>query len=102
MIYPGDPDLPTEDGDLRRIWDQVDRGLSERESLVFIGYSMPDYDSFAAGCFSRFANKRAIEVYTPSSEHIQRYRGLFGDSAACRQLTFESCRYGMVPGSRLW
>jgi hypothetical protein len=97
MIYPGDPDLPTQDEDLRWIWGQIDRAISEAQQLVFIGYSLPDYDSFASDYFSQFANTKGVEAYTPSSEHLERYRKLFGDSSVRSSRTFEACPYAVAP-----
>jgi len=96
MIYPGDPDLPTSDEDVKWIWSQVEHGLSDAESLVFIGYSLPDYDTFASTFFPRFASVKAVEVYTPSDAHLERYRHLFGPSVDCHAIPFEHCQYAIT------
>jgi hypothetical protein len=96
VIYPGDPDLPDSDEDIKWLWSQVEQGLSDVDSLVFIGYSLPDYDTFATNFFSRLASGKAIEVYTPSESHLERYRLLFGPSVGCHAVQFEHCPYGIA------
>jgi len=65
MLFPGDPDLPNLDSDLKLIWSDIERAISERDEIIFLGYSMPDYDSFTAQFFKQFYSKN-IEVYNPS------------------------------------
>ncbi|MCX6628707.1 MAG: hypothetical protein NTW28_13890 [Candidatus Solibacter sp.] len=97
MIFPGDPDLPGRDTDVRWLWEQAERAISDRDSLVFIGYSLPDYDRFAADFFRRFAGRKSLAAYTPSAEHLIRYREVFGPSAVLRQERFDECVYATSP-----
>jgi hypothetical protein len=93
MIFPGDPDLPGEDADVAWLWDQIRSAISGRDSLVFIGYSLPEYDSFASEFFRSAAKGKEVEAYTPSADHLSRYRALFGAAAVLWQETFEQCKY---------
>jgi len=92
MLYPGDPELPKEDPDVQWLWEQADDATRSRDSLVFIGYSLPDYDTYAAQFFARFAGK-GIEAFTPSSDHLERYRRMFGADAALSAQRFADCKY---------
>ena len=74
------------------LWEQAEDVIRGSDSLVFIGYSLPDYDTYAAQFFARFAEK-SIEAFTPSSDHLKRYRRMFGDDAALSAQTFADCKY---------
>jgi hypothetical protein len=93
MIYPGDPELPDDDPDLRTIWQEVSSAIQERDVIVFLGYSMPDYDSLAAKFFQSFAGKKRIEVYNPSREHLERFQRVLGSTAQLCELSFEGSPY---------
>ena len=64
MIFPDTPDMDAERTSVKLIWDHVESALSSAEVIVFIGYSLPNYDSFAAQCLRRHASGKEIEVYT--------------------------------------
>ena len=92
MLYPGDPELPKNDPDVQWLWEQAEDAIRNRDSLVFIGYSLPDYDTYAARFFARFGGK-SIEAFTPSSDHLERYRRVFGAGAALFAQKFADCKY---------
>jgi NADH:ubiquinone oxidoreductase subunit len=98
MLFPGDPDLPNLDPDLKLIWSDIERAISEREELVFLGYSMPDYDSFAARFFMQFGLKH-IEVYNPCEEHLARFKTVFGPNVKLFKQTFQDSPYGHAPAT---
>jgi hypothetical protein len=97
MLFPGDPELPEHDRDLKLIWSEVARAIAERDVLVFLGYSMPDYDSFTAQFFRQFARSKHIEVYNPSDEHLDRFRTVFGSGAQLFRQTFQQSPYVRSP-----
>ncbi len=97
MIFPGDPELPAEDPDIRWLWDQGRSAIERSNSVVFIGYSLPEYDSFATDFFRTTIGDRRVEAYTPSAEHLERYRVMFGDRAILKQETFAACEYAKQP-----
>lgn len=92
MLYPGDSELPNEDGDVQWLWKQAEDAIRDRDLLVFIGYSLPSYDTYASQFFARFADKN-IEVFTPSRDHRERYRHMFGADAGLFDQTFADCKY---------
>ena len=97
MIFPGDPELPQEDADVRWLWDRAGEILARAQKIVFIGYSLPEYDSFAERFFREAAEGKTIEAITPSKEHLERYRIAFGGRADLRDQRFEHCGYALPP-----
>jgi hypothetical protein len=97
MLFPGDPELPEIDHDLKLIWSEVAEAIAEHKVLVFLGYSMPDYDSFAAQFFRQFARSKHIEVYNPSDDHLERFRTVLGSSAQLFKQTFQQSPYAQPP-----
>jgi hypothetical protein len=96
MLFPGDPELPEENANLKLIWSDVQMALEQSEALVFIGYSLPEYDSYSAEIFRRYAVGREIEVYNPSVEHLQHFRQEFGGRVRLFPLRFEECPYAQA------
>jgi len=93
MIFPGDPELPKEDADISWLWEKARAALLGVDSAAFIGYSLPDYDTFASDFFeSELAGKR-IEAFTPSDDHLKRFETLFGGRAILKNEKFEHCAY---------
>jgi|ERR1035437_5609132 hypothetical protein len=78
MLFPGDPEIPEQEAKAALIWSQVEATLAQSEALVFIGYSLPEYDSYSRDVFRRFASDRHIEVYNPSIEHLAQFSREFG------------------------
>jgi hypothetical protein len=94
MLYPGDPELSRDNPDLGLIWSNVKRVLGERQSIVFIGYSLPEYDSYATQVFREFAATKNVSVYNPSPEALERFRSALGDKVHLCPQTFEQSPYG--------
>jgi hypothetical protein len=91
MLYPGDSELPKEDVDVEWLWEQAEDAIRDRDSLVFIGYSLPAYDTYASQFFARFADKD-IEAFNPSWDDLGRYRRILGAEGLFPQ-KFEDCKY---------
>ena len=92
-IFPGDPDLPEQDEDLRRTWRDVKAALAASEKVVFIGYSLPDYDCFAGEFFREHTARKEIEVYNASDGDLQKYKRLSAAALGLHQAGFGSCPY---------
>lgn len=97
MIFPGDPELPRQDADVRWLWDRAREVLARAQQVIFIGYSLPDYDSFAESFFREAVAGKAIEVITPACDHLERYRIAFAGRAVLRSEKFEECLYSLPP-----
>jgi hypothetical protein len=89
MIFPYDSER---DPDLRLIWQEVEETLSEAEKVVFIGYSLPEYDPWAVNVF-RAQIGGEVEVYNPSDQDRKKYRDLFGARIVREDVTFASSPY---------
>ena len=96
MLFPGDPELPEQNANLKLIWSDVQAALEECEALVFIGYSLPEYDSYSAEMFRRYSAGRRVEVYNPSAEHLEHFRRQFGDHVELFAQKFEECQYAQA------
>jgi hypothetical protein len=94
MLFPGDPELPQHDPDLKLIWSDVERAIAEHEVIVFLGYSLPEYDFSTAAFFQRVAARKRIEVYNPNAQHLDRFKAIFGSSARLFPQTFQDSPYG--------
>ncbi len=97
MILPGNPNVAAERSSVKLIWDDVESVLSDAELIVFIGYSLPDYDSYAKQVFRQHASGKEIEVFNPSPDDLEKYGKVFEGKAALNCQTFESCAYAQRP-----
>jgi hypothetical protein len=90
MVFPGDPENEL---DAEKIWRCASKAISERDSLVIIGYSLPEYDDVALDFLKRHSAGKKIEVYNPSKEHLEKFRRFFGSSALLEASRFEDSKY---------
>lgn len=60
---------------------------------VFIGYSLPRYDSFSTKFFQRVTPGKQIEVYARSDETLEHYRQMLGHISTTEALAFVECPY---------
>lgn len=93
-LYPGDPDQPQTHEDLKRLWKEVNEAIQSAETVVFVGYSLPEYDSYAGQTFREFCKRKAIEVYDPSSITLVRFQKAF-PSAELKRLAFKDTPYAL-------
>lgn len=93
MILPGSP----EEQGLTQIWDKAVQTIQERDVVVFIGYSLPAYDSIAAESFQRATQGKRIEVYVHSGQTLNKYRGQFPNVVTTEPADFECCPYAQNP-----
>lgn len=100
MMLPGSKDEPQDVG-MRKIWDEVKAILSGARKIVFVGYSMPDYDEYTRRVFQeticpRLQTSRdqvAMEVIDPDGNVLERYRSVFGNETRLTGSRFEDTEY---------
>jgi hypothetical protein len=90
LILPGDPE---DAGGARLIWTEAEAAIHERDVVVFIGYSLPRYDSFSTKFFQRVTAGKQIEVYARSAETLQHYRQMLPDISTTEPLSFAQSQY---------
>ena len=78
------------------IWDLVQMAIAKSDTVVFIGYSLPSYDTFAAHRLRAYCQNKKIEVYNPSAMDLERFRDIFGADTVLRCEKFEECIYGRI------
>jgi hypothetical protein len=91
-LYPGDPDHPEFHADLDKLWRDAESVLAGSEAVVFVGYSLPSYDSFTRGFLQRTCAGKLVEVYDPSQKTLDAFVGAF-PRAALHKLQFRSSPY---------
>lgn len=104
MILPGSKDEPQKEG-MRKVWDEVKAYLSQARTIVFVGYSMPDYDEYATKVFRdticpRLQNTHArpeLEVIDPDVRVLEKYRSFFGNQIKLIKSRFEDTEYVRDP-----
>jgi hypothetical protein len=95
-LYPGDPDLPESHADLERLWKDVLGAIQSAEKVVFIGYSLPEDDSYAGSAFRELCKNKAVEAYDPSSTTLERFHKAF-PHAKRELLGFKNTPYALRP-----
>ena len=96
MIFPGDPDFPESDQDMKLLWKDAACLMDRAEEVVFIGYSFPCYDQHSREFFKDGVRGKKIVVVNPSPDHLQGSKSVLGAEAAeieLRQETFRECPY---------
>ncbi len=100
MILPGSKDEPQEAG-MKKVWGEVKANLSLAGKIIFVGYSMPDYDEhttrvFREAIYPRLQNtmdRPEVEVIDPDSNVLERYKSLFGNEIRPIMSGFEDTEY---------
>jgi len=92
MIFPGDLDSSS-DPDIKLVWNSVATAIARSSKVVFIGYSLPQYDGFARSFFVRHCQGKLVEVFDPSPESLKRFKNTFGEGVTTCELRFEHCDY---------
>lgn len=80
-LYPGDPDLPEHDPDVSLIWKDVGAVIDSSDEVVFIGYSLPEYDSYAAMRLQSLCSGKSVAVYDPGDATLDRFLAAFPGAA---------------------
>lgn len=100
LILPGDPEVA---GGSKLVWQEAEAAIRERDAVVFIGYSLPQYDEHATEFFRRTTADKQSEVYARSGETLEHYRRLLGPISTTRPIGFTECPYAQSlygPASR--
>lgn len=95
-LYPGDPDQPEAHADLERLWKDVHGAIQSAEKVIFIGYSLPEYDSYAGSTFRELCKNKAVDVYDPSPTTLERFQKAF-PHAERKRLGFKDTPYALRP-----
>ncbi len=77
MIFPGDhqKDLTGKGSSL--IWHEIEEALRESERVVFIGYSLPIYDTDFSSQLSEHCATKSVEVHNPNRKDLQKFAAFF-------------------------
>lgn len=94
MIFPGDTEQPKADRDAELLWRDAARVIDRAEAVVFIGYSLPDYDSDAREFFIDAVEGKKIVTINPSASDLGKFAAIFGHGVEFRQEVFSDCPYG--------
>jgi hypothetical protein len=86
LLFPGDPE---DEKGVAQIWEEAGEAIEEREGVVFIGYSLPPYDSAALDFFRRTTAGKQIEVYSRSLETLENYRKALGNVTTSKVCSLE-------------
>jgi hypothetical protein len=57
---------------LRAYWNDVRAAIHSSEAVVFIGYSLPAYDSWSCCFFMEVRASKPVEVYNPDQTVLKR------------------------------
>lgn len=90
LFLPGDPEGA---GGSKLVWEEAEASIRERDTVVFIGYSLPHYDEHATEFFRRTTAGKQIEVYARSAETLEHYRRLLGHISTTKPMGFTDCPY---------
>ncbi len=90
LILPGDPE---DSGGAALIWKEAESAIRERDTIVFIGYSLPGYDAFSTKFFQRVSTGKQIEVYTRSIGTLEHYKRMLGNIASTAPVPFAHSPY---------
>ena len=94
FLLPGDPDHPETDKDVKWLWSEANRLISMAEIIVFIGYSLPDYDSYAQMFFKRTVKGKRVIAINPSKCDLKKFTSVMGTDVKLRQEKFSDCQFG--------
>jgi hypothetical protein len=100
MIMPGDEERQ-QIRKLKTIQDQVEKVLTQTDTIIFIGYSMPYYDVYVKDMINKNIVPRIrkdlmpskIYVVNPDLEIIGKYKDLFGKDIIIIPQKFEHSEY---------
>jgi len=97
-LFPGDPDLPREDPDLELIWRDVSSVIVGSDEVVFIGYCLPEYDTYGASELIRLCRGKDVAVYDPSDQTLARFKAGFHGAVLYKQ-EFRQSPYAKPEGA---
>jgi len=86
ITFPGDLEYfdskqrPRAATDQNLLWTETQELIAKATTIVFIGYSLPQYDALARDRLQEACQGKLIEVYNPSCEALSEFRSVFGDA----------------------
>lgn len=97
-LFPGDPDHPDDHADLQLLWSEVKATIEQSARVVFIGYSLPSYDSYARNTLRELCASKKIEVYDPCEQTLATFQTEY-PHATLERTKFRSSLYGAPPSA---
>jgi hypothetical protein len=86
LTFPGDLELfdpmqrPLAAADQKRLWDEARELVAKADLIVFIGYSLPRYDTLARSQLQTACRGKSIVVCNPSPNVLSEFRSVFGET----------------------
>ena len=74
-----------------RLWADARRRIDEASTVVFVGYSLPCYDTRARAEFHATCSGKSIAVIDPCEQVLKTYQDVFGSSISAHLSKFEDC-----------
>ena len=74
-----------------RLWADVRAMIAKASRLLFIGYSLPAYDSRSRNEFQRACSGKELTVIDPSEQTLETYQNHFGKRVVVRLGKFGEC-----------
>ena len=74
-----------------RLWMEAGALIARASRSVFIGYSLPRYDTRSTGEFRNACSGKEVTVIDPSEQALEIYQNHFGNGIAVRLGKFEEC-----------
>jgi|GEM_PF-7100129 len=108
MLFPGDPDSPEETAgdaisektvsDRRMLWEDACSLIGRSDEVVFLGYSLPGYDSYALKRLKNACKGKRIVVVNPCSHDADEIKRNLGPDTAVeiKLRRFEDSEYAKV------
>ena len=105
ITFPGDLESfdskqqPRAANDQKLLWTETQELIAKAATIVFIGYSLPQYDALARDRLQTACQGKLIEVYNPSREALSEFRSVFGDATIkFFRVKFEESSFAERPG----
>ena len=94
VLFPGDSELPEFDEDVGMLWRDAACLVDRAKVVVFIGYSFPNYDTYARKFFKDRVQDKMVVAVNPSTDDLRKFRFILGANVELRQEKFRDCPYG--------
>jgi len=105
ITFPGDLESfdskqqPRAATDQKLLWAETQELAAKAATIVFIGYSLPQYDALARRQLHAACQGKLIEVYNPSCKALSEFRSVFGDATIkFIPVKFEESSFAERPG----
>lgn len=102
LIFPGYDELldrdpgPRARAEKTRLWKDAECVITNASDVVFIGYSLPHYDSEAAKILKPACSGKTLVVCNPSEDVVAQFREVFKESDVIAEpCKFEESRFAV-------